>query len=339
MKDSQTYSTRKTEPGRVLFLLGLMLLAVFGLSLCMGAEPIAPKAVLEGLLGGGESTAARIVRYVRLPRSCAGLLAGAALSAAGVIVQLVLNNPLASPSTIGVNSGAGLAAAICCAVAPTAVAVVPFAALVGGFVGAFLVLLIAERTGASRLTLVLAGVAISAIFGALVDAVVTFVPEALNGYSDFRIGGLSSVTMRRLVPAVCLILPGFLLALSLHNELDVLRLGREQAQSLGLPAGALRLLALGIAAAMAGAAVSFCGLMGFVGLVVPHIMRRLVGEETAPLLLASALGGAILLCGCDLLARLLFAPFELPVGIVMSMVGGPFFVVLLLRQRGGRIHD
>lgn len=339
MKDSQRYSIRKTETGRVLLLLGVLLLTVFALSLCLGAEKVAPSAVFEALLGGGESTAARIVRYVRLPRSCAGLLAGAALAAAGVIVQLVLNNPLASPSTIGVNSGAGLAAAICCAVAPTAVTLVPFAALVGGFGGAFLVLLIAERTGASRLTLVLAGVAISAIFGAMVDAVVTFVPEAMNGYSDFRIGGLSSVTMQRLVPAVCLILPGFLLALSLHNELDVLRLGREQAQALGLPAGALRLLALAIAAAMAGAAVSFCGLMGFVGLVVPHIMRRLVGEETAPLLTASALGGAILLCGCDLLARLAFAPFELPVGIVMSMVGGPFFIVLLLRQRGGRIHD
>ena len=339
MKNLRTSSTRQTERRRTLILLPLILLLVFLMSLCLGAESVPLKAIFEALFNGGESTAARIVRYVRLPRTCAGLLAGAALSAAGVIVQLVLNNPLASPSTIGVNAGAGLAAAICCAVAPTAINVVPFAALAGGFGGAFLVLLIAERTGASRLTLVLAGVAISAIFSAMVDAVVTFVPEALNGYSDFRIGGLSSVTMARLVPAFCLILPGFLLALSLHNELDILMLGREQAQSLGLPAGGLRLLALGIAAALAGAAVSFCGLMGFVGLVVPHIMRRLVGEETAPLLVSSALGGAILLCGCDLLARLAFAPFELPVGIVMSMVGGPFFIVLLLRQRGGRIHD
>ena len=231
-----------------------------------------------------------------------------------------------------------LAAALCCAAVPTAVAAVPLAAMAGAFFGAVLVLAVAERTGASRLTLVLAGVALSGVFNAGVDAVVTFVPEALNGYSDFRIGGLSGVSMAQLLPALGLIAPGILIALSLHNELDVLALGREQAQALGLSARPLRLVFLALAAALAGAAVSFAGLLGFVGLVVPHMMRRLVGEESGPLLAASALGGGALLCGCDLLSRLIFAPFELPVGIVMSFLGGPFFIWLLLRQKGGRIH-
>ena len=154
----------------------------------------------------------------------------------------------------------------------------------------------------------------------------------------FRIGGLSGVSMAQLLPALGLIAPGILIALSLHNELDVLALGREQAQALGLSARPLRLVFLALAAALAGAAVSFAGLLGFVGLVVPHMMRRLVGEESGPLLAASALGGGALLCGCDLLSRLIFAPFELPVGIVMSFLGGPFFIWLLLRQKGGRIH-
>ena len=114
----------------------------------------------------------------------------------------------------------------------------------------------------------------------------------------------------------------------------MLSLGREQAQSLGLAAGRLRLVFLGLAAALAGAAVSFCGLLGFVGLVVPHMMRRLVGEESGSLLAASALGGGALLCGCDLVSRLVFAPYELPVGIVMSLLGGPFFIWLLLQRRG-----
>ena len=110
----------------------------------------------------------------------------------------------------------------------------------------------------------------------------------------------------------------------------------EQAQAQGRSAKKLRLAALGPSPVLAGAAVSFCGLIGFVGLMVPHIMRRLVGEESGPLLLTCALGGGVVLCGCDLLARLLFAPYELPVGILMSLLGGPFFIWLLLRSRGGR---
>ena len=145
--------------------------------------------------------------------------------------------------------------------------------------------------------------------------------------------------MSRIVPAFWVILPVLVLILSLAGEMDLLLLGTETAQSLGLRAKPLRLLLLLLAAALAGAAVSFSGLLGFVGLIVPHIMRRLVGEESFSLLLASALGGAALLTGCDLLARLLFAPYELPVGIVLSFAGGPFFLWLLLRQRGGRIHD
>ena len=321
---------------KILAVLFLAAVLAGGLSLCLGAEAVSLPRAVGAILSHQETVETRILAYVRLPRTCAGLLAGAALACAGAIIQGVLANPLAAPSTIGVNSGAGLAAAICCAINPGAVAAVPFAALAGAFFGAVLVLTVAERTGASRLTLVLAGVAVSGIFSAGVDAVVTFVPEALNGYSDFRIGGLSGVAMDELVLPACLILLGILAALSLHNELDVLALGTEQAQALGLSAKKLRLLALALAAMLAGAAVSFAGLLGFVGLIVPHMMRRLVGEESGPLLLCSALGGAALLTFCDLLSRLLFAPYELPVGILLSLLGGPFFIWLLLRQRGGR---
>ena len=125
-------------------------------------------------------------------------------------------------------------------------------------------------------------------------------------------------------------------ALTLSSHLDVLALGSDTAQSLGLPVRRLRTLLLLLAAALAGAAVSFCGLLGFVGLIVPHIIRRIIGENSLPLLVGSALGGAVLLSVCDLLARVLFAPYELPVGIVMSFVGGPFFIWLLFRQKGGR---
>ena len=142
-----------------------------------------------------------------------------------------------------------------------------------------------------------------------------------------------------MTPALCVIIPALIILLSLVNELDVLSLGMDTASSLGLSSGKLRVAALALAAALAGAAVSIAGLLGFVGLIVPHIVRRLLGEHSAPLIVGSALAGAALLTLCDTLARLIFAPYELPVGIVLSLIGGPFFIWLLMKQRGGRIHD
>lgn len=321
-------------------LLVLLVPLVTLLSLCCGAVSLAPEELLTALLQGDTgSTAGQILLLARLPRVVGSLLAGAALAVSGTVIQGVLHNPLAAPNLIGVNSGAGLMVALCCAAAPTMTALVPVAAFVGALAGVLLVLFLSERTGAARITLVLAGIAVSSVFSACIDAVLTFVPDALNGYSDFRIGGLANLSMDRIVPAAWMILLALVLTFSLSGELDVLQLGTETAQSLGLPARPLRLVFLALAAALAGAAVSFAGLLGFVGLVVPHIMRRLTGEESLLLLLSSALGGALLLTLCDLLARTLFAPYELPVGIVLSLLGGPFFLWLLLRQRGGRIHD
>ena len=262
-----------------------------------------------------------------------------ALAVSGAVIQSVLHNPLAAPNIIGVNSGAGLLVVLVGALAPHALWLTPLAAFVGALLGVLVVLFIAERTGASRITLVLAGVAVSNIFSAGIDAVVTFFPDAVLGYSDFRIGGLTNLSFDRLAPAFWVILVAMMILLSLTSELDILALGSDTARSLGLPVKQLRLVFLALAAALAGAAVSFSGLLGFVGLIVPHIMRRCIGEDSRPLLLSCALGGAALLTFCDLAARMLFAPFELPVGIVLSLAGGPFFIWLLLRQRGGRIHD
>ena len=339
MRNWQTSSIRSSNRGAVLVGLAAVMLLLALLSLCLGAETVSLREVWKDLASGERSSVAvRIFLYVRLPRTCACLLAGSALAVSGAMIQGVLANTLAAPSTIGVNAGAGLAVAVCCAIAPEMVAVTPWAAMLGAFVGVLLVLYIARRTGASKITLVLAGVAVSSIFSAGVDLVVTLVPEALNGYSDFRIGGFSGVSMAQVAPAVWPIVLGLAGAFLLHREMDVLLLGTEQAQALGLHARQLRLVLLALAALLAGAAVSFSGLLGFVGLIVPHMARRMVGEESGPLLAAAALGGAGLLCGCDLLARLVLAPYEIPVGIVMSLAGGPFFLWLLGR-RGAHGRD
>ena len=333
MKDLRISSTRTKY---ALPALGALAVLSALLSLCLGAVPLGPGEVFSALAGRESGAAAQIVLYARLPRTCGCLLAGAALAAAGTIIQGVLGNPLAAPNVIGVNAGAGLCTALCAALWPARTAALPFAAFLGALGGVGLVLAIGTRTGASRMTLVLAGVAVSGMFSAGIDAIVTLVPDALAGYADFRIGGLANLSMARIIPAFWVVLAALILVFSLAGELDVLMLGADTARSLGLRAKPLRLALLTLAAALAGAAVSFSGLIGFVGLIVPHIMRRLVGEDSFPLLAGCALGGAVCLTICDLLARLLFAPYELPVGIVLSLAGGPFFLWLLIRRRGGR---
>lgn len=334
------FSMGKNKTGGVFALLALALAFAALLSLCVGAVPVAPGEILAALLGGErDSVAARIIMYTRVPRTLAALLSGGALAVSGAVIQTVLCNPLAAPNIIGVNASAGLAVAIACAVLPMSAVATPLIAFIGALTGVLLVLGLSEMAGASRMTVVLSGVAVSNLFSAAIDAVITFVPDALSGYSDFKIGGFADVTMARLYPAAALILLSLALVLTLSQQMDVLALGAQTAQSLGLPVRSIRLLLLTLAAALCGAAISFAGLLGFVGLIVPHIMRRLVGEESLKLNLACALGGAALVALCDTLARVLFAPYELPVGIVLSFVGVPFFLWLLLKKRGGRAGD
>ena len=170
----------------------------------------------------------------------------------------------------------------------------------------------------------------------MIDAVATVYPDALLNANAFLIGGFSGVTLSSLQLPGALIALGLVLAQGMHQELNVLSLGEDVAFSLGLPVRRYRLALLTVSSLLAGAAVSFAGLLGFVGLMTPHIARQMVGSGARVLIPVSALLGAALVSGCDLLARLLFAPYEFPVGIVLSLLGGPFFLSLLLRQRGGR---
>ena len=308
------------------------------LSLCLGAAKLPLSALWQAICGGPNSTAGFIFWYSRLPRTAACLLAGAALATSGCVLQSVLGNRLASPGIIGVNAGAGLAVTVCCAVGLLSGWAISVAAFGGAVTAALTVMLLARKTGTSRTTVILAGVAMNSILNAMRDAVTTLVPEAGMLGGDFRVGGFSAVSANRLLPAAVLILAGLAVCLSLCNELDVLALGEETARSLGLPVRKMRTLFLILAAVLAGAAVSYAGLLGFVGLVVPHAARRLVGNESRKLLPLCALGGAGFVTLCDLASRLLFAPFELPVGILMAIIGGPFFLWLLLKRKGGHSH-
>ena len=322
-----------------LALLALTALALLA-NLCLGASGLGPAEMLRAALENGrESAAARIFWYVRLPRALAALLAGAALSVAGALLQAVLRNPLAAPSVIGVNAGAGLCALVCMALLPALPALVPAAAFAGACLSAFSVYLLARLTGASRSTIVLAGVAVNAILGSGMDLIVTLIPDAVVNRSAFSIGGFASVSMGHLRFAAPLCALGLLLALLFRRELELMALGDDVAQSLGLRVERFRALFLIAAAMLAGAAVSFAGLLSFVGLVSPHMARILCRNEARLRLPITALFGAALCLICDLIARTAFAPYELPVGVVLSFLGAPFFLYLLFRQKRRSRHD
>ena len=336
MKCSMRSSTRTAK---ILAICFLCMAASAVLAVCLGAVPVSPGELISALAGSSDTAAARILLHVRLPRTAGTLLAGAALSVAGRIIQCVLGNPLASPNIIGVNAGAGFFTVLCIALFPYDTALQPFAAFFGALAAVMAVYFIARKTGASRITLVLAGIAVGSLLNAGIDTITVFMPNSVPGITSYKIGGLAGVTFGKLSPAWIIILVGLLAAILLSRDLDVLSLGDTTAKSLGMNAELTRFLLLTTAAALAGAAVSFAGLIGFVGLIVPHCAAKITGSGNSLTLPVCALLGAAFLTVCDIVARTLFAPFEIPLGIIVSYIGVPFFIYLVLRKKGGRHGD
>lgn len=333
-------STHRCSPDRRRMLVGILLplltLIAFFAALAVGASEVSLGEAIRAFLAKDQANAAfKIVFYIRLPRALGALLAGAALAVAGVIIQAVLHNPMAAPNLIGVNAGAGFAVILAMAVLPSTALSLPMAAFAGALVASLLIYAVSAVTGAGRVTVTLVGIAVGSILTAGINTVKTLFPDSVYDISGFLIGGLSSVHLSAVLPAAGMILPALILALLLSRGLDVLSLGEEVAGGLGLSVKRSSLLWLTLAAILAGAAVSFAGLIGFVGLIVPHIVRRFVGNSHRLLLFVSAFGGGALLLVSDLICRTLFAPYELPVGILLSLVGGPFFLVLILSERRG----
>ena len=328
---------KKEKTFIIICALCVVITAVLGI--CFGSVGISASEMLRAIFFEGESVNANIIMFARVPRVAASLLAGCALAVSGVIIQAVLENPLAAPSIIGVNSGAGFFAVLAMALFPGKMSAVPAAAFIGAVVTVMAVYLIAVKNGASKITLVLAGVAVSNLLGAGIDTITTFFPDSLNGITDFKIGGVIGISLSKLYPAWIYIAVGIAAALLLSGELDILSLGDKTAKSLGLNVRASRLALLMAAALLAGAAVSFAGLISFIGLIIPHIARHFIKSGSRRLILASSLLGASFLSFCDVLSRVIFAPYEIQLGIVVSYIGVPFFIYLIMKKRGGRHGD
>ena len=313
-------------------LLLVLLMAAAVWSLCAGASGI---SLRDALMEDG--TARRILRYIRLPRTVAAISCGAALACAGAVIQGVLGNPLAGPNVIGVNAGAGFAMMLAGTLIPWGGQWYGAAAAAGAFAASLFILLLTSRTKASRVTVVLAGVAVSAILSAGTDILTTLHPESVLGLAQFRIGGFADVNAKLVYDSSVFIV--FLAAVAVWKAagLNVLSLGEETAQAVGLSVRQTRLWMLMISSLLVGAAVSFSGLIGFVGLISPHMVRRHCRGDHRKIIPLSMLTGALMTLVCDLIARTAFAPYELPAGVLLSLLGGPFFLVLLLK--GGRLHD
>ena len=323
------------------YLAGLIFLGISALlGILLGSTALTFGEIAAGFRNGFQSSAgARIFAYVRFPRTLASLVCGAALAVSGGVIQGVLANRLASPSIIGVNAGAGLAVTLCSALGIIGGWQLSLFAFLGAFASVMVVSLGSRRWGASRGTVILMGVAMNSLLGAVSNTITTFIPEADLMSNDFKIGEFSAVTYPKLLPATVLILAVILVLGTLHNELDVLTLGEDAARGLGLNTGMMQTLFLMLAAMLAGCAVSLAGLLSFVGLLVPHAVRRVAGSKSSHLIRLCALYGAGFVCLCDTLARTLFSPYEIPVGIIMAYLGAPFFVFILIKGKGGHGHD
>ena len=302
----------------------LALLSAIVISLCVGVVMYTPAQLLQ---------LPNILRYIRFPRVMAAVFAGAGLAGAGVIIQTLLGNSLAGSNIIGVNSGAGFMTLIAALVFPLVPQMQPLAAFLGALFSVMMIYILSRRAGASKMTILLSGVVLNSLLNAASEALCTFFPDIHMSYAAFRVGGLSTVQTSVLYPAVILIAVLFVIVQCRSGILELLSLGDDTAFTLGVSVKKYRLLFLICAAGMAGAAVSFAGLIGFLGLIVPHGARLVVGDEIKKLFPLSVLWGSLLLLVCDTVARTAFAPFELSVGIVISIIGAPIFIRMLLSRK------
>ena len=333
--------TRPREWG-VLAGLSLALAGVMAAGVALGAVDVPLDETLaawwRGLTGARLSTTDALIVSLRTPRVVLAALVGACLAAAGALYQALFRNPLADPYILGISSGAGLGAIVALALGASFTAggllLVPGAAFLGAVLTLALVVGVASRRGAVDPTsLLLAGVAISYTLAAVTSFVMVISRETMSEIVFWMMGGLSSASWRYVTAVAPMFVLGLALPMLSRRQLNVMLLGEERAQQLGVPVERFKLVVLGSASILVAAAVSVSGLIGFVGLMTPHVARLALGPDHRLLLPASTLLGAITLVASDLVARTVIAPVEVPVGIVTALLGGPFFVWLLVRTR------
>jgi len=333
-----------------LVLAALLVAGILASSL-LGQLPVAPADVVGSLLRGlgipnawapDDPVVESALWVVRFPRIVMAIAVGAALAAAGAVMQAIFGNPLAEPGVVGVSAGAALGAAVGIALGITTVGstvlgdyTIAVLAFLGGLLATLLVYFVSRANGRTEVvTLLLTGIAVNAFAGAGL-AFVLFSTNTANREQIvfWQLGSLNGSLWREVVVVAVVTVVGVTVAALFGRRYDLLALGERNARHLGLDVERLRLVSIVVVALLTGVAVAFVGIIAFVGLVVPHVIRMLLGPRHRPLIVFSALGGAVLMLAADLLARTVVPGAELPIGMLTSLVGGPFFFFLLWRQR------
>ena len=301
-------------------------------SVAQGAAVIPPGQVLSILWNPTAQTADQIVWNLRLPRALTGAMVGSNLAVAGAILQAVMRIPLADPHIIGISAGAGITGIAVLVLFPAMTYLMTPVAFLGAMAAAGAIYALAWKNGIKPVRIILAGVAVSAFLSAGISGILVFYSDRVHGALLWMVGGFSAASWNEAAVVAPYWCAGLLLALIGAYYLNVLQLGDDMARALGLNIELARVLLTAVAALLAASSVSVAGLLGFVGLVVPHMVRLLVGTNYSYIIPGSALLGMAVVTLSDTLARVLFAPIELPAGLIMAVIGAPFFLFLLRKE-------
>lgn len=315
--------------------LALLLIILFFSSVALGSMRFSFSQIWAALIGRGEELVSDIIFDLRFPRILTALIVGMNLAVSGSLLQAVMQNPLADPGIIGVSAGASVGGIILMLAIPQYAYLVPPVAFCGAMFAAFLIYILAWKDGFTPVRIILAGVAVNALLGSLAGLISILFSDRLQGALMWLNGSLASKSWQHIKVLTVYSVPALLLSFFCIRRANILLLGDEKAASLGINVNSSRFFLSVTAAFLAGISTSTVGIIGFVGLVIPHILRMLVGSDYKVLLPFSMFGGAVLLLGADTFARTIAAPIELPVGIVMAVLGSPFFLYLL-RNSGRR---
>lgn len=318
---------KKNEERWAIVILGVFLLLAMFLSLLLGSVFISP----------GELWGSEILWQIRLPRVVLAAFIGLLLSISGVILQGILRNPLADPYILGISAGGAVGAAISIALGAQFVVLgmssVPATAFIFALVAVFIVYKLSQVAGRTTTeTLILSGVALSAFCAAILSLII-IITGNLQSIYFWLLGSLSSASWGNVITVLPYAIIGLGFAYYFSKELNALLLGEEMAFTLGVDVENTRLVMIGVASLMTAAAVSVSGLIGFVGLIVPHWIRIIIGPNHRLLIPVSALSGMLLMVVADTISRTILSPLEIPIGIIMALVGAPFFLYLLRRRR------
>lgn len=318
-----------------LALIALVMLGVMLLSLCLGDSWIAPQTIWATLMSDAEGEWSFVIERLRMPRMLMAAMVGASLALSGLVLQSMIRNPLASPDIIGITSGASAAAvAFLSFFASLGMVWLPVFAITGATLAALAIYVLAWRGGVTPMRLILVGIGVSAAMGAVTTLLIA-VSSTATSISAYiwltgSVYGADWQAVKALVPWLLVTIP---LSLLLARRINAQELGDQLATGLGLSVQRLRLVLLAVSVLLAAPAVAYAGAVGFVGLIAPHIARRLIARSFALLMPVTAMVGACLVMLADLMGRTVFQPLDIPAGVFVSAIGAPFFIYLLYRQR------